>query len=115
RRRELERMHLFGEHEPDRLAVLERLEQLDPGAVDARAVLQAERSEDRASLVPPIAADDLRRQRLAEPLEHAVHDVEVVEEAAEEALAEGAHDVRVAGADGALDLRGLLASRLCDQ
>ena len=37
---------------------------------------------DRAPLVPPVARDDLRRQRLAHPLEQAVHDVQVVHQAA---------------------------------
>ena len=55
RRRELERVHLLGEEELDRLAVLERLEELDPRAVDARAVREAHRAVDRAPLVPPVA------------------------------------------------------------
>ena len=61
RRGELERVQLLGEHELDRLAVLERVEQLDPGEVRARAVLQAHRAVDRTTLVPPVARDDRRR------------------------------------------------------
>ena len=54
-------------------------------------------------------------QRLAHPLEQPVHHVEVVEQAAEEALGEGAHDVGVARADGRLDLLGLAAAGRLDQ
>src|SRR5438105_8085724 len=114
RGRELERVHLFREHELDRLAVLERPEYLNPRSVDARAVLQPQRSVDGATLVPPVACDDLRRQRLAQTPKHPVHDVEIVEEAAQEALAEGADDVLVTRADRVLDLLGLPAAGLVD-
>src|SRR5262249_57601858 len=87
---------------------------LDPGAVDTGAVPEAQRAVDRAPLVPPVAADDLRGQGLTEPLEHPVDNVQVVKEAAEEALAEGAHDVLAPRAHRLLDLLGLLAADALD-
>ena len=103
------------EHELDRLAVLEGVEQLDPGAVDAGAVLQAQRTVDRPAAVPPVAADDLSRERLTEPFERTVDDAQVVQQAAEEALAERADDVLRAGADRLLDLFCLLPAGRLDQ
>src|SRR5207302_2909478 len=57
RRRERQRPDRVGEEERDLLPVLVRREELDPGAVPAGAVLQADRAADRAAVVPPIAAD----------------------------------------------------------
>ena len=111
RRRELERPHGPIEEEGDRLAVLEGVEELDPCAVEARSVREPNRARDCAPLVPPGAADDLGRKRLAHPLQEPVHRVQVVKQAAQEALRERAHDVGVARADCRLDLLGLAASR----
>ena len=69
---------------------------------------EPKRAVDRASLVPPVAGDDLGGQRLAEPFEHPVDDVEVVQHAAEEALAERTHHVLAAGADRLRDLLRLV-------
>src|SRR5205085_10271054 len=83
--------------------------------VDSSTVLQAEGAVDGPSLVPPIASDDARGKRLAQPLEHSVHDVQVVQEAAQQALAERTDDILVARADGARNLLGLPPARRLDQ
>src|SRR5713226_7100044 len=57
RRRELERANGVREEERDRLAVLERVEELDPRPVYPSSVLQPEGAVDRAALVPPVAPD----------------------------------------------------------
>src|SRR5207244_5768573 len=90
--------------ERDRLVVLERVVEPDPGAVTPRTVCEPERAGDSASFVPPVARHDLGGQGLAHALEHAVDDVEIVQETAEEAVREGLHDLRVSRYDCRLDL-----------
>src|SRR5258706_14016477 len=97
-------MQLLREHELDRLAILERVEELDPGTVDAPPVLEAQRPVDGATLVPPVAGYDHRGERLAKPREHRMHDVQIVHHAAQEALAERPDHILSARADGLLDL-----------
>ena len=114
RRRDGERPHRVGEVEPDRLLVLVHVEELDPRAVPAGAVREPRRPRERLSAGPGVASGDGRRQRLAHPLEHPVHHVDLVDQAAEEAARERHDRVVVVDAHGLLHLRRLVGPRLLD-
>ena len=101
-----QRSDRVGEEEGDRLSVLERVEELDPGAVPASAVGQPDRSRHGSALVPPVAGYDLGRERLSHLFEQPVDDVQVVHETPEVALGERPDGIGVAGAHGRLDLLG---------
>ena len=114
RRRDRERPHRVGEVEPDRLLVLVHVEELDPRAVPAGAVREPHRPGQRLTAGPGVAAGDGRRQRLAHPLEHPVHHVDLVDQAAEEAARERDDRSLVVDAHGLLHLRRLVGPRLLD-
>src|SRR3954462_12761200 len=113
RRRKAERVNLFGEIESHRLAVLVDVEQLDPGAVPACTVCEAHGSGHSLTFIPPVAVEHLGGQGPAKPLQQAVHDVDVVDEAAEERALECGDHRRAVVADRRFHLRAhLLATRV---
>src|SRR5262245_65369422 len=74
RRGERERAHGVGEEQRDRLAVLVRVQELDPGAIPACPAAEPDTAGHCAPLVPPVAADHLWREWLAHALQQAVDD-----------------------------------------
>src|SRR5437667_2638631 len=65
--------------------------------------------------MPPGSTDNLRGKRLSETFEQPVHDVEVVDHRAQEALRERADAIGIAGADRLLDLLRLAEAGRIDQ
>ena len=113
-RRERQRAHAVLEVERDPLAVLARVEQLEPGAVPACVVREHLVAGEALAAVPPRRVDHPGGQRLAHLLEQPVHDVHLVDQRAEVAVGERRHGFGVAAADRRLDLLALGALRVLD-